>query len=249
MHLLYLDDSGSAGNASDRHIVLAGLAVYERLPYWFSARLDEIAKRIRPEDYQDLEFRGVDIFSGRKKWRKVKRELREPAYIDALTILGQSARVRLFGAVIHKASISPEDPMQYAFEQLISRFDHFLGRLHKGGDTQRGVIVLDKSADETSLQALARDFRRDGHRWGQLHNIAETPFFVDSQATRMIQFADLVARALRLYFENGMSKYFDIISHLFDAEGGVVHGLVHHVAWDAGCNCVVCRQKAFRYGP
>jgi hypothetical protein len=34
MYLLYLDDSGSVRNAADRHIVLAGLAVYERQPHW-----------------------------------------------------------------------------------------------------------------------------------------------------------------------------------------------------------------------
>lgn len=247
MHLLYLDDSGSAENADDKHIVLAGLAVFERVPYWFSKELDDIAKRINPDDYQDLEFRGVDIFSGRKRWRKVKRELREPAYIDALTILANSQHVNLFGAAIHKASISPEDPVEYAFEQLISRFDLFLNRLHKRGDTQRGIIVLDKTSRETKLQSLARDFRRDGHRWGELHNIAETPLFVDSQATRMIQFADLVARALRMYYERGVPKYLDGIAHRFDREGGVLHGLVHRVAPNAGCNCIICRQKAVRY--
>lgn len=249
MHLLYLDDSGSAGNAADSHIILAGLAVYERLPYWFSGRLDELAKKIRPEDWQDLEYRGVDIFAGRKRWRKVRKELREPAYVAALDILAQSGQVRLFGAAIHKAAISPEDPMQYAFEQLINRFDLFLRRLHRGNDTQRGIIVLDKSSDENTLQSLARNFRRDGHRWGQLHNIAETPFFVDSQATRMIQFADLIARALRQYYEHGASKYLDQISHLFDQQGGIVHGLVHYTPANGGCNCMICRQKSTRYGP
>jgi hypothetical protein len=197
MHLLYLDDSGSVGNAADRHLILAGVAVFERLPYWFSERLDVIARAISPELWQDLEFRGSDIFSGRKRWRKIRRNERENAYGDALMILGRSSQVRLFGAAIHKAAISPEDPMEYAFEQLISRFDRFLSRLHRRNNTQRGIVILDKSSYETSLQRLAREFRLDGHRWGQLHNIGETPLFVDSRATRMIQFADLVAYALR----------------------------------------------------
>jgi hypothetical protein len=44
MHLLYLGGSGSVRNASDRHIVLAGLAVFERLPQWFIQELDAIAR-------------------------------------------------------------------------------------------------------------------------------------------------------------------------------------------------------------
>lgn len=246
MHLLYLDDSGSTGNPADRHVILAGVAVYERLPYWFSRHLDVIARDLRPEDWTDLEFRGVDILSGRKRWRKIDRTVREASYARALRILGTSDQLRLFGAAIHKASLSPEDPIEYAFEQLISRFDQFLGRLHKTGDTQRGIVILDKSSYETSLQSLAHDFRIDGHRWGKLHNISETPLFVDSRATRMIQFADMIAYALRQYFEHGVAKYFDQISHLFDNEGGVIHGLIHYVSPQSGCNCLVCRQKAAR---
>jgi Protein of unknown function (DUF3800) len=244
VHLLYLDDSGSTGNAADRHVILAGVAVFERLPYWFSRNLDVIARSVSPENWQELEFRGVDIFAGRKQWRKISRNIRENAYGRALNVLGVSSQLRLFGAAIHKAGISPEDPIEYAFEQLINRFDRFLTRLHRANNTQRGIVILDKSSYETSLQRLAREFRIDGHRWGQLHNISETPLFVDSRATRMIQFADLIAYALRRYFEKGEAAHFDKIAHLFDAEGGVIHGLVHYTPAGSGCNCHICRQKA-----
>jgi hypothetical protein len=100
MYLLYLDDSGSVRNPEDRHIVLAGLAVYERQPHWFSSRLDTIAERVWPSNPQGLEFRGTDILAGKKHWKAV-----------------------LFGAVVHKAAISPNDPMEYAFEQVCNRFD------------------------------------------------------------------------------------------------------------------------------
>jgi hypothetical protein len=243
MHLLYLDDSGAVRNAEDRHIILAGVAIFERLPYWFSRRLDVIARSVKPEGWEDLEFRGVDIFSGRKQWRKIDRAVRENAYARALETLAASKQVRLFGAAIHKAAISPEDPMEYAFEQLVNRFDRFLGRLHRKNDTQRGIIILDKTSYETSLQGLTREFRIDGHRWAQLHNIAETPLFVDSRATRMIQYADLIAFAVRKYFENGHAAHLDKISHLFDAEGGVIHGLVHYTPTGSGCNCLICRQR------
>lgn len=241
--MLYLDDSGSVGNASDRHIVLAGLAVFERQPHWLSGRLDEIANRVWPDNPSGLEFRGVDILGGRRQWRGVQRADRIEAYRSALGAIRDNRNARLFGAAIHKAALSPDDPMEYAFEQICNRFDRYMGRLHKQGDTQRGIIILDESTYETSLQTLARDFRLDGHRWGQLHNLSEVPLFVDSRATRMIQYADLIAHAVRRYFENGDSAYFDIISSKFDALGGVVHGLVHYTPQDAQCNCIVCRQR------
>jgi len=243
MYLLYLDDSGSVGNVADTHVILAGVALFERLPFWFSKRLDEIAAEIWPSDHQALEFRGGDIVTGRKKWRSVAREKRVAVYEQTLDILAHSRDARLFGAVVHKAAVSPDDPIEFAFEQLCNRFDRFLGRLHRSKDTHRGLIVLDESSYETSLQRLARDFRVNGHRWGRTHNLAEVPLFVNSRATRMIQLADLVAYALRQYYERGNSRFFDRIATRFDAEGGVVHGLVHSVPADSACNCFACRQR------
>src|SRR5258708_6830420 len=115
MYLLYLDDSGSVRNAADRHIVLAGLAVYERVPHWLSSELDVIAARVWPSDPQALEFRGVDILGGKKHWRGVEKDDRISAYRDALRIIGNSSRIHLFGAAVHKAAISPADPIEYAF--------------------------------------------------------------------------------------------------------------------------------------
>jgi hypothetical protein len=243
MYLLYLDDSGSVQNPDDRHIVLAGLAVFERQPHWFSEKLDAIARRVWPESPATLEFRGADILNGKKHWRGVEKDLRQSAYREALGILGASRHVHVFAAAIHKGAVSPDDPMEFAFEQICNRFDRFLGRLHANGDTQRGLIILDESSYETSLQALARDFRTTGHRWGQLYNLSDVPLFVDSKATRMIQYADLVAHAVRRYFERGDSTYFDLFSPRLDAVGGVVHGLVHYTPQTAACNCHSCRQR------
>jgi hypothetical protein len=164
MYILYLDDSGSVQNGADKHIVLAGLAVFERQPHWLSSRLDEIAERLWPDNAAGLEFRGADILGGKKHWRGIGKDDRVSAYHEALMIVGRSQHVHLFGAAVHKAAVSPDDPMERAFEQICNRFDRFLGRLHRANNTQRGIIVLDESSYETSLQGLARNFRTIGHR-------------------------------------------------------------------------------------
>jgi hypothetical protein len=245
MYLLYLDDSGSVGNRDDKHVILAGLAIHERRGHWLSKSLNELAQDLWPDSPHTLEFRGADMRSGKKHWRGLGKDQRASAYRHALALLAESPPdgVRLFGIAVHKAACSPEDPMEYAFEQITSRFDHFLGRLHKRGNTQRGLIILDKSSYETSLQGLAKDFAIDGHRWGNLHNIAEVPLFVDSTATRLIQFADLVAYALRRYYEAGDAELFDIIRTRFDSEGGVVHGLMHRKPQTERCECHYCRGR------
>ena len=191
-----------------------------------------------------IEFRGSDMFSGRKHWRGVKKEDRFEAYLEALGSLGESSGVRLFAAAIHKSAISPDDPLEYAFEQICNRFDRLLARLHRAKNPHRGLIILDESSYETSLQRLATHFREQGYRWGKLRNISEVPLFVDSRATRLVQYADLVAYAVRRYYENGESEYMDKIAHIFDSEGGIVHGLVHYVPAGTQCNCISCRHKS-----
>jgi len=232
MHLLYLDDSGAVQNPADRHVILAGLAVFERKPHWLAKSLDDLAEKIWPDNPQSLEFRGTDILSGKRHWRGVPKPDRIHIYDKALSILGESNHVRLFGASIHKASLSPEDPMEYAFEQICNRFDRFLGRLHKKGDTQRGLIILDKSSYETSLQILATEFRNTGHKWGQLYNLSDVPLFVDSRATRLIQFADLVAHSLFRYHEKGDTQFFDIIKKPYPFTSGATrYGVTAGVGW------------------
>lgn len=255
MYLLYLDDSGSVKNAEDKYIVLAGISVYEQAPYFLSNQLDDLAKKVSPQGYKEVEFHGTAIFSGRKEWRSVAKNERVEVYKEALSIIAKSgSNVRLFGAAIHKKALAesttPKDSMEFAFEQLCSRFDLFIKRLHHSQDSklkgQRGLIIFDKSAYETSLQGLAHDFREKGHAWGLTRNITEVPLFVDSKATRMIQYADLIAYAMRRNYEYGDTFYLDRIDNKFDKEGGIVHGLYHYKPAGEKCECLAC---ASRNGP
>ncbi len=113
-----------------------------------------------------------------------------------------------------------------AFEQLCSRFDHYLARLYRDfAKPERGLIIFDKSSTEKRIQTLAREFKYEGHTWGRTRNYAEVPVFLDSKASRLLQLADLVAYAMFRHFERGDSLLFDVIRGCFDQEGGVEHGL------------------------
>src|ERR1700683_1408445 len=43
MYLLYLDDAGSPGNASEKYFVLGGICVYEAQVEWFGREIDKLA--------------------------------------------------------------------------------------------------------------------------------------------------------------------------------------------------------------
>lgn len=226
MHLLYCDESGSVPDPNQEHFVLAGVSLFERQGFWIASEIDKIAARFNSADPNSVELHGNAMLAGRKFWRQFPKEDRVQAIKDALAVLAAShISNRVFVCVIKKAIASPQDPVELGFEQLSSRFDHFLMRLHKSGDSQRGLIIFDKSTYETTIQNLATDFRTIGHTWGVLRNLAEVPLFLDSRASRLIQLADLVAYAAFRKYEKGDDQFFHIVKEKLDTEAKIVHGL------------------------
>jgi hypothetical protein len=168
---LYADESGSLADPAQRHFVLAGVSVFEREPHWIEQELDRIAARFDPAQPHSVELHGSPMRTGGRGWDQYPRADREQAMLDALNfgVADRHSRyVRLFGVVLEKNNFSGQDIAKVAFEQLSSRFDQFLGRLHGlKGDTQRGLIVFDKSSTEQRIQTLAREFKYAGHSfWG-----------------------------------------------------------------------------------
>ena len=169
MQLLYLDDAGSVIDSGQKYYALGGFSVFERQTHWVSQDLDKIVARFT-DNPSEVELHGNPMVKGSGFWRKKPREDRVTAFKDALSVLGRDGRntpCRAFVAVINKEAASPHDPIELAFEQIASRFDQYLLRLHRNGDTQRGIMICDKSTSETSLQSLATEFKEVGHRWGE----------------------------------------------------------------------------------
>lgn len=210
MYLLYADESGSVCDSNQKYFVLAGFCVFERQGYWIAKQLDEIAERFDPADPVAIELHGSPMFGGRGRWRLYSKEKRHQAIKDSLEIFVKShPSNRLFASVIKKSLVSPQDPVELAFEQLASRFDRYLIRLHNNRrDTQRGIIIFDKSTYETTIQSLATDFRTIGYTWGVIRNFSEVPLFLDSKASRLIQLADLIAYAVFRRFEKDDHSFF-----------------------------------------
>ena len=112
------------------------------------------------------------------------------------------------------------------FTQVASRFDMFLGRMHRKHDSQRGIAIFDKSTRELTIQRASYIFSHVGHQWGgRLNNFATVPLFLDSKMSRLIQLADLIAFSIFRHFEYNDDTYFSIIKNCFDADEKNIHGL------------------------
>jgi Protein of unknown function (DUF3800) len=242
VHLLYLDDAGSAKNPNEQYLILGGVAVYEAQAHWITTELDSLAASLHPTNPNSVEFHASEIFSGRSvPWDGLIREQRKEVIRNVLRVLTRSYDTcKAFACAIHKDSFPGKDPMELAFEDLTSRFDIYLNNLSISRERQRGLIILDESSYETSLQSLATRFRQLGTQWGGIRHIADIPMFVNSKASRIVQLADHVAYATFRRYESGDASYFDIIAGRFYEAQGVVHGLAHKQLKDRNCMCPAC---------
>ena len=67
----------------------------------------------------------------------------------------------------------------------------------------------------------------------------ETPLFVDSELTSMIQMADLAAYALRRFLERGEQDLWNALRPRVDQLNGL-HVGVRHYTGKQDCNCKIC---------
>ncbi len=244
MYLLYLDDSGSPNNTSEEHFVLGGFCIHENGLYWLNTHLDELAEQIDPAHPQYIEFHASETFRGKTApWDKMTKDQRRKVIKDVLSVASKESKtISVFACAVHKTSYPNVDPVKLAFEDLCQRFQFFLNRIYvESGkkNSQQGIIILDKSSYENSLQSLATHFRNNGTRWGNLNNIREVPLFVDSKASRGIQLADHIAYSVFRRYEAGDINYFNIIQGCFDSKDGKIHGLAHKQL-ALTCTCPSC---------
>jgi hypothetical protein len=154
---------------------------------------------------------------------------------------------RLFAECINKIWFDPNRSQQsideQSFEQIVSRFEHFLRIIsHNESKSIMGMLIHDNNQTVAKrLTNLMIKFHNEGTLWTKLKNIIETPLFVDSQLTSMVQAADLCSYALRRYFENNETELFENIYKRADRKYGKVVGVRHFS--DPSCDCIVCKSR------
>lgn len=151
---------------------------------------------------------------------------------------------RLFAECIDKIHFDPARASrtvdEQALEQVVSRFEQYLEITRKAIDNKNfGLLIHDNNQTVAKKHTeLMKSFHRQGTLWTKVNNIIETPLFVDSQLTSMVQVADLCGYALRRYLENGEEELFDLIFERADRKDNIVVGVRHFT--DPSCRCKIC---------
>lgn len=159
-------------------------------------------------------------------------------------LIGSWADARLFAEAQKKAALpGGAGDFEEAFEQVVTRFNTCLKNV--GGIN--GLLIQDNNetvADRLTKQM--RKFHRDGTTWAKdIEFVVETPLFVDSELTSMVQLADLCAYAIRRFFDHGEEDLLDRISPIFDRNLNKLVGIRHYTRADA-CQCKICVEHGRR---
>lgn len=247
MYILYLDESGTASDAS--YFVLAGLAVFERDIYWCAQAVDALQKKYLPGIDFPVEFHAAPLRQREsdrvpEPFNRLTLEQRRQLVRDMYQIIRNRREVVLFGVAIEKGWCVQEEPYERAFEDLTSRFDLFLRRINAtaGENEQRGIIAVAESSYRRNLEILGERFRGGSTRWGQLRTISDVPFFLPARNTRLLQLADFCSNAIFGRYNSGLATDFDTIAPRFDREASRIHGLAH-LTRDHECQCPACLSR------
>jgi hypothetical protein len=225
-------------------------------------QLDWFGRRSAVQQYRTKELLRLQKI-GRGPYRQAKKNYQQTnAYIhlthaerisvvkDVADVVGSWGYARLFAECIDKTHFDPARTSlsldEQAFEQVVSRFQQYL--FHTATTISPdstavirdyGVLIHDNNESVAIKHTqLMRQFHKSGTLWTTIDNIIETPLFVDSSLTRMVQMADLCAVALRRYCENGETDIFRRIFPRADRFGGRAVGVRHFAG--LSCQCEIC---------
>lgn len=152
---------------------------------------------------------------------------------------------RLFAECIDKLYFDPAKTGktigEQAFEQILSRFETYLQKIDKSDKPSIfGLLIHDNNQTVAKRHTdQMREYQRQGTLWTKVDRTIETPLFVDSSLTRMVQIADLCSYALRRYVENGDAELFREVFSRADRRNETVVGVRHYT--NLSCSCEICQ--------
>jgi hypothetical protein len=224
------------------------------------ASLDYIQRRSKAQEKMKETIRQSSKYKSARQMKEIKRNIyrtspyihltieeRRKCIFEIASCVNGWAECRLFAEVVNKKEFNLKHPendiFENSFTQVVSRFEKFL--VNRGTFLKTklfGLLIEDNN--ETVAQKfteMMRKFYRNGTVWTSIYHIVETPLFVDSLLTSMVQVADVCAYATRRYFDNQEDDLFNLIFPKFDRAGEKLVGIRHYPASE-DCQCLVCSE-------
>ncbi len=217
----------------------------------FPQRTFEVEKWRKLQLLQAQKSKGSDAYKQLKKNLTKTRPYVHLTFEERKEFLEEIARcvggwrfARLFAECIDKVHFPSRSGSatidEQAFEQIVSRFEQFLRHIKIPGVKHNyGLLIHDNNETIAKKHTeLMKKFHSRGTLWTKITNLIETPLFVDSQLTSMVQIADLCAYSLRRYLENHEELLFNHIFRRADLKSKIAVGVRHYTS--TSCEGRIC---------
>jgi len=225
--------------------------------------LDYAQRRYKVDKKRKTELLRLQRVGNSKRYKRTRKSYRNTedyihlSYDERVSFVTEVAQcmsgwgfARLFAECVDKIHFDPARVTrtvdEQAFEQIVSRFEQYLEHTGSGQAGKNfGLLIHDNNPTVAKKHTeLMKGFHKKGTLWTDVKNIIETPLFVDSQLTGLVQVADLCSYAIRRYLENGEEELFDCIFERADRKDDVVVGVRHFT--DSHCQCKICCAHRLR---
>jgi hypothetical protein len=226
-------------------------------------KLDFFQRRYEVEKYRNTNLLNLQKSHKKNLYRQTQKNYNQTKdYIhltheeriafleDVAKTIGNWGYARLFAECVDKIHFDPKRAKQsvdeQAFEQIVSRFEQFLKATQPFSQQKNyGLLVHDNNETVAKRHTeLMKTFHNKGTLFTQVDYIIETPLFVSSELTSMVQLADVCAYALRRYLENNEERLFDSIFKRAHRREDVVVGVRHFTI--TSCPCKICTSHRIK---
>lgn len=212
-------------------------------------RAEYIVEKEKLKDVQTIKDAKKN-FKKTETYLHLSFEQRKAFVSDFADLVGSWGKARIFAEIIDKEGYVPPapalDPVSQAFEQVVVRIENFLRNMSAGPRKKRGLLIYDNnpSVSEKLTKTMKRFLRR-GTFFSGVEHIIETPLFVSSELSSMVQVADLCAFAVRRYVEFGENDLMNKIKERFDRNPNQrkIIGVRHYTA-RTDCKCIFWHASA-----
>lgn len=220
MHFLYIDEAGNTGadlTAVQQPVfVMASLVVsdekWRKTTRMVRGVLEEYFGEPTPPGF---ELHACELLSpeGDGPFAGHEREKRNGLALDLLKLIGERGHY-VFHVPIYKTKLqateAPEKdfgfnwhhPWHYGFAMQVTMFEEFL-RSPATGATSTGLAIVDHEDGYVEFVREHTGNRQASTGWRQLKKVVEIGYSASSHANPLIQLTDLVAFALKKYYELG----------------------------------------------
>lgn len=199
--LVFVDESGALnpGDPNPRATLVA-VCVAESLSHAINQQLYDVMRKVYPQhDPLTIELKAATYLSKRQFERSPERR----AVVSEVTAILESSPVAVFAIQMSRPSAKPNwlrTVLTPHYRLLTERIELYMRQAEPAGFAK----ILFDERDPGADAADSRSFRtfvsstEEGRTW---RHVIDTPFFVSSAITPGIQFADLMAGAVRLYVQ------------------------------------------------